>query len=192
MRQTATAAAVLLAGLAGLAGCGGAHRPSTRAAGPPAAAAPLPPTVGLPAPGPTNIPAPAADLAVIRGWADMLRRGDVAGAARYFALPSVLVNGTDGAGQVLVAHIFTRRDAVAANAGLSCGAVLLATDLRGRYVNALFRLTDRGGPGGGCGAGVGQTARTNFVIARGRIVQWLRAPADPGDPGSGGPAGPTV
>ena len=51
-------------------------------------------------------------------------------------------------------------------------------------MNALFRLTGRPGLGGsGCGGGVGQTARTNFMIAHGRIVEWIRAPDDPGDNG---------
>ncbi len=68
-----------------------------------------------------------------------------------------------------------------------------------RYVNALFRLTDRSGRGGqgGCGSGTGSTARTNFLIENGHIVQWLRAPDEPGDngsprrpPGSGTTTGP--
>ena len=115
----------------------------------------------------------------------------MAGAARYFALPSVLVNGTD------VRRPIGRHSTSSASATRwrrtrrsPCGAQLLSADLRGRYVNALFRLTDRIGPGGGCGAGVGQTARTNFVIADGRIVEWLRAPDDPGD-GGGGPSAPS-
>lgn len=138
----------------------------------------------IPTPGPTGIRAPAADVAVIRAWADALRRGDVDAAARYFALPSVMVNGTDASGAALVIAIQTRAQADAANASLPCGARFISADLRGRYVNALFRLTGRPGPGGGnCGTGAGQTARTNFVIAHGLIVEWLRAPDDPGDNG---------
>jgi hypothetical protein len=181
--RTLLAAAVGLA--VALAGCGGTAQLRTTQRATTRTPAPLPPTIGIPSPGPTNVPAPAAAVAVIRGWADSLRRGDVVAAARYFALPSVLVNGTDNAGRAEVAHIFSARDAAAANAGLSCGAVLISTDLRGRYVNALFRLTDRPGLGGGCGAGIGQTARTNFVISGGKIVEWLRAPSDPGDSGAG-------
>jgi hypothetical protein len=48
----------------------------------------------------------------------------------------------------------------------------------------LFQLTNRPGPGGGCGAGIGQTARTNLVLSRGLIVEWIRAPDDAGDNGS--------
>ena len=44
------------------------------------------------------------------------------------------------------------------------------------------RLTGRPGPGGSdCGTGAGETARTNFVIVDGRILEWIRAPDDPGD-----------
>ena len=137
-----------------------------------------------PTPGPTGIRATATAVNIIREWADALRRGDVSGAARYFALPSVMVNGTDASGSELVIPIETPDQAQAANATLPCGAVFISADQRGRYVNALFRLTGRPGLGGSdCGGGVGQTARTNFVIAHGRIVEWIRAPDDPGDNG---------
>jgi hypothetical protein len=169
----------------------------------PATPAPLVnPNQPLPTPGPTGIPAATGSIGVIRAWSDALRRGDVRGAARYFALPSVMINGTDAAGSALLITIETPGQAAAANASLPCGAQLISTDRRGRYVNALFRLTGRPGPGGSdCGGGVGQTARTNFVIVHGRIVEWIRAPDDPGDnatprtpapsPGAA-PTGPTV
>jgi hypothetical protein len=96
-----------------------------------------------------------------------------------------MINGTDSAGQALVITIVTLDQAEEANATLPCGAQLISADQRGRYVNALFRLTGRPGPGGStCDGGVGTTARTNFVIAHGRIVEWLRAPSDPGDNGT--------
>jgi hypothetical protein len=120
-------------------------------------------------------------VSVIRAWSTALRRGDVRGAARYFALPSQFINGSSANGEVPVITIHTRADAAAINATLPCGAVFISADQRGRYVNALFRLTDRPGPGGGCGSGTGQVARTNFVITGGRIVEWIRAPQDPGD-----------
>lgn len=127
---------------------------------------------------------------MIRGWSDALRHGDVAAAARYFALPSLMINGPDANGQVVQITIDSRAEAQAANTTLPCGASLISTDQRGRYVNALFRLTSRPGPGGGCGAGAGQTARTNFVIRQHRIVEWIRAPDDPGDNGSPPQAAP--
>lgn len=144
----------------------------------------------IPTPGPTGIHPSGADVSVIRGWADALRRGDVRAAARYFALPSVMINGADASGDALAIAIHTLAQAQAANASLPCGAQLISADQRGRYVNALFRLTGRPGLGGSsCATGVGETARTNFVIAHGLIMEWIRAPDDPGD--NGAPAAPT-
>ena len=143
----------------------------------------------IPTPGPTGIRPAEADVAVIKAWSDALRRGDVHAAASYFALPSVLVDGTDAGGNAIVFAIDSRAEAVAANTELPCGARFISADQRGRYVNALFQLTGRPGPGGGdCGGGVGETARTNFIIAHGLIVEWIRAPDDPGD--NGGSAQP--
>ena len=136
----------------------------------------------MPAPGPTGIPAGAGAVNLIRAWSDALRRGDVRSASQYFALPSVMINGTDAGGQALVITIVDLSQAVAANASLPCGARLISAEKRGKYVNALFLLTGRAGPGGtDCGGGAGSTARTNFLIAHGRIVEWIRAPDDPGD-----------
>jgi hypothetical protein len=124
---------------------------------------------------------PVAVVSVIRGWSDALRAGHVAVAARYFGIPSVFFAG-DGAPIVLhsVAQVQI------ANAALPCGATYLSAHRQGRYVNALFRLTNRAGRGGGqgCGSGTGQTARVNFLIRDDRIVQWLRASDVPGDNGS--------
>jgi hypothetical protein len=140
--------------------------------------------LGIPDPGPTGIMADPGAVRIIRLWADDLRRGDVRAAARWFALPSLMING--GAGDVSVNRIRTDRQAQEANEMLPCGARFLSADRRGRYVNALFELTGRPGVGGSnCGGGAGGTARTNFLIAHGRIVEWLRAPDDPGDNSSG-------
>jgi hypothetical protein len=162
--------------------------PNTVPEAPPNTVPPPPPgaspggTITIPAPGPTGIPASASAVRVIRAWSDALRHGNVQGAARLFALPSELINGDEANGQVSVIRIRTIAQAEAANETLPCGATFLSADRRGRYTNALFQLTGRPGPGGSnCGSGAGQTARTNFVIAGGRIVQWIRAPDDPGD-----------
>lgn len=171
----------------GLAG-GTSHRRPANASGAGGSGGPAPgpgTPQAIPAPAPTGRPADPAAVRVVRAWSSALRRGDVRGAARYFALPSEFVNGSAANGEVPVITIHTRAEAAAINASLPCGAVFISADQRGRYVNALFRLTDRPGPGGGCGSGAGQVARTNFVIAQGRIVDWIRAPADPGDNGGG-------
>jgi hypothetical protein len=124
---------------------------------------------------------------VIEAWSSALRRGQVRMAATYFGVPSELINGGNGSGVAL--RIDTLRQAEAANETLPCGAKFISADQRGRYTNALFRLTARPGPGGSsCGGGSGSTARTNFLIEGGKIVEWIRAPDDPGDNGT--PAGP--
>jgi hypothetical protein len=130
-------------------------------------------------------------VAVIRSWSSALRRGDVTAAARYFALPSEFANGPAANGEMAVVVIRTEAQAVTVNSGLSCGSVLISVHQEGRYVNALFRLTNRGGPGGGCGSGTGQLARTDFLIAGGRIVEWIRAPEAPGGGTSPQPTIPT-
>ena len=135
----------------------------------------------IPTPGPTGRPADPAAVNVVRAWSSALARGDVEAAARYFALPSEFINGPDASGRVPIIPIRSLADAAAVNASLPCGASLISADQRGAYVNALFRLTDRPGPSGGCGSGTGQMAHTNFVIKGGRIVEWIRAPDDPGD-----------
>jgi len=144
-----------------LAGCGGPEQPRSRAdhARPPASGGP--PLSGRP-----------DDVRVIRRWADTLRAGDVAGAARLFAVPAIVENGTPP--QLLK----SRREVRAFNASLPCGARLLRTRRRDRYTVAVFRLTER--PGGACGRGVGETAATAFRLRGGRIAEWLRVPTGPG------------
>jgi hypothetical protein len=124
---------------------------------------------------------PAAAVRVVVGWSKALRAGDIATAARFFRVPSTFFDGSSAPVEL---HSVSEIEEV--NAALPCGAVFVSAHARGPYLNVLFRLTERDGPGGGaaCGAGVGQTARTNFVIRRGRIVAWLRAPDEPGDNGT--------
>jgi hypothetical protein len=173
-----------------IAGCGsaGAHPHRTRTTTSALHLRTTPGTLTVPAPPPSGIPANPASVAVIRSWANALRHGDVVAAARYFAVPSVMINGVIAGGNVAVFKIHSAAQARYANETLPCGARLISTDMRGQYVNALFELTGRPGPGGSnCAGGAGQTARTNFVIARGRILAWIRAPSDPGDNGGGAP-----
>ena len=55
----------------------------------------------------------------------------------------------------------------------------------GRYVAAVFRLTER--PGGSCGRGTGSEAATAFVIRAGKIVEWRRVPLPSETPRPAGP-----
>jgi hypothetical protein len=125
--------------------------------------------------------APTDAVRVIRGWSRALRSGHVAAAAAFFRIPSLIFLG-----DAPPVRIRSRTDAQIANAALPCGAELISTRRVGRFVNALFRLTNRPGRGGGggCGSGTGETARTNFLIENGQIVEWLRAPDQPGDNGT--------
>lgn len=108
-----------------------------------------------------------AEVELIEAWADTLRRGDVAGAAEFFAVPSVAENGPT------LFEIGDRADARLFNASLPCGAVLVHARAEGALTIATFRLTERPGPGV-CGAGTGGEASTAFVIEDGEIVEWRR------------------
>jgi len=118
---------------------------------------------------------------VIKKWADELRAGDVRAASERFALPTVVQNGT-------APLELTSRDQVEAfNSSLPCGARLTAASESGRYTIATFKLTERPGEGE-CGNGVGEQAKTAFVIQNGLITQWRRGI----DIGEGGNQGPVV
>lgn len=116
-----------------------------------------------------------ADVRVIDRWAKLLDEGDVDGAARLFAIPSVAENG-------LVLHIDSFVEARLFNAALPCGASLIEAVPRGGITVATFELDERPGPGA-CGDGVGAEARTAFRIEAGRIVEWRRLPAAGGGSG---------
>ena len=135
---------------------------------------------------------PAA-VGVIVAWSDALRRGDLHRAASYFAFPSRMVNGVGRGAELQVITIRNLAQAEIANQTLPCGAKFVSAQRRGPYVNALFRLTGRPGPGGSnCGTGLGLTARTDFLIRHGRIVDWIRAPDQPGDHATPAASGPQV
>jgi hypothetical protein len=145
----------------------------------------------IPSPKATGKPASPAAVQVIKNWSRALGQGNIRAAARSFQVPSELINGGDAGTQVAVIPIHNLHQAEVANQSLPCGAQFISADQRGRYVNVLFRLTGRPGPGGSpCQPGAGQTARTNFIIAGGHIVEWIRAPSDPGDNAT--PGGPSV
>lgn len=123
--------------------------------------------------------ADAEAVEVIDDWSRTLREGDVEGAAEYFGVPSVVQNGTPPI------ELRTREQVVAFNRALPCGAELLEATQEERFILATFELTER--PGGGCGAGVGEEARTAFVILEGEIVEWRRADEPTVEPPADGP-----
>lgn len=155
VRWSALATPLAIAALA-IAGCGEKQEPEI---GNPTTTTVQPRTI------PGN--ADAKDAQVIDRWAQTLRRGDVDGAAGYFAIPSVAENGPQ------LVRISNRADARLFNASLPCGARLTRAEGEGDFTVATFRLTERPGPGT-CGDGVGHAAHTAFVIEDGKIKEWRR------------------
>jgi hypothetical protein len=131
----------------------------------------------------TTIPggADAATVQVIKRWADELRAGDVISASERFALPSVIQNGTGPF------RLTNRGQVEAFNQSLPCGARLTAATRSGKYTIATFVLTERPGEGE-CGKGVGEQAKTAFVVQDGLITQWRRVV----DVGQAAPSGPVI
>lgn len=187
-------AALIACGLL-LAACGGnqdddrASAPATGQAAPQQEPAPGPepdrrnlllPPVGVPTRG-TGAADPA-DVGVVRRWSQTLRAGDISGASRLWAAPAVGQNGTP------VLRLRSRRDVMAFNAGLTCGAVVVAARGAGAYTIVKFRLENRKGPGAmDCSQIRGATARSAIRVRGGRIVEWYRLPdsprgSAPGDP----------
>jgi hypothetical protein len=119
-------------------------------------------------PEPESSPPDAADVRTVREWADTLRAGRIRAAARYFALPSLVSNGTPPI------KLETRAETEFFNRTLPCGAKLIGTEPapRGFFI-ATFRLTERPGAGE-CGSGTGETARTAFRVRDAHITDWLR------------------
>jgi hypothetical protein len=114
---------------------GGPHR------GPPAARARRP----SPPPVPRGRAADPAAVSVVRARSAALRRGDVQGAARYFA-PSEFINGPDASGRVPIIPIRSLAEAAAVNASLPCGARFISADQRGAYAMRSFASLRGRGP----------------------------------------------
>jgi hypothetical protein len=152
--------ALLLAGLALVPGGCGSGSSKT-------ATTPPPPRAATPSPTPDRKPASASDAAVVRGWADALRQGHLERAVRYFAIPSLVSNGTPPI------KLTSRDDVRFFNRTLPCGAKVTRVEDSGAYVIARFVLTERPGKGE-CGSGVGAQASTAFRIRRRHIVEWRR------------------
>jgi hypothetical protein len=104
---------------------------------------------------------------VIRQWSDELRAGDIQAASDRFAIPSFVQNGSP------LLQLTNRRQIETFNQSLPCGARLTGASRSGRYTIATFVLTERPGPGR-CGGGVGEAAKTAFVIQAGHIREWRR------------------
>lgn len=112
---------------------------------------------------------------VIAGWANAVRRGDIAAAAGFFDLPAIVYQPGRAALQVNTPQI-----AEAFNASLPCGAKLIGTNPDGRYVVGTFVLVAVGRTK--CAA-AGQTARVGFVFGDKRrprrFTEWWQVGDQP-------------
>jgi hypothetical protein len=132
-------------------------------------------------PDPERRPAAPSPEAVVRGWADDMRRSDVDAATDRFAVPAIVANGTPEI------RLETRKQVRFFNETLPCGGRVVRTRRHHGLVIATFELTER--PGSRCD-GTGSRAKTAFEVRDGKIVRWLRVPLE--GEGSSPPGGPVV
>jgi hypothetical protein len=156
-----------------LAACGSSSKPAAQRTAPSTSTAPGSQDSVPDLPKSTR-PADPAAARVVRGWTDAQRAGDIAKASSYFAVPSVVQNGTPPR------QLRTRADVRTFNASLPCGARVLKVYAFERYTVVSFRLTNR--PGARCD-GVGHQAATAFLVRGGKIAAWLRIADRPAGPG---------
>jgi hypothetical protein len=132
----------------------------------------LPSGVPLEATGPAN----PAQAKIIRTWADALRGGDVTGASAQWGVPAKTTNAAP------LVVLRDDADVRAFNDALPCGAKVTSTRGAPRdFTIVTFQLTDR--PGGDCGSGAGNSARTAIRVRAGKIVEWYRLPDADGTTG---------
>jgi len=110
-------------------------------------------------------------VAVITAWSDQLRAGHVKRAASYFDVPAVVQNATPPF------RLDTKKEVLAFNQTLPCGAHIVKTIAGDRYTVATFVLTERPGSPG-CGA-TGKLAATAFLLHNGKISEWRRVLVPP-------------
>ena len=132
------------------------------------------PGVATPAPAPAGKPVTRAEIAVIRGWSEAVRHGDVDAATRYFTVPATIGRVPTVAPVV----IHARKQLRLFNRTLRCGAKLTRWERAPhRFVVATFKLTDRRGYK--CNATPGTLAAVAFLIRHRHIEQWLQVNVPP-------------
>jgi hypothetical protein len=110
-------------------------------------------------------------VAVITAWSNELRAGHVKRAASYFDVPAIVQNATPPI------RLKTRKQVLAFNQTLPCGAHIVKTIAGHQYTVATFVLTERPGSPG-CGA-TGKLAATAFLLRHGKIAEWRRVLVPP-------------
>ena len=142
-----------------LAGCGGEAKPEPKQLA-------LKPSA-TPREREQRLPVTDAERRVIRGWANELRHGDVRAAAKYFSVPSEVLNL-----QPEPLELDTVRRVVDFNDSLPCGAeVVSITRTVSKLVVGELELTDR--PGGDCGSAAGSRATFAFLIDADELIERL-------------------
>ncbi|HEX4519989.1 MAG TPA: nuclear transport factor 2 family protein [Gaiellaceae bacterium] len=101
--------------------------------------------------------------AIVHRWSDRLNADDYDGIAELFALPAILIQGTDEY------RLPTRHDVALWHSLLPCGGKIVRIAYAGRFATAVFRLTTRAKAT--CDA-PGSLAAARFEIVRGKIVSW--------------------
>lgn len=120
---------------------------------------------------PGTHPASRKAIAVITGWSNELRAGHVQRAASYFDLPVIVQNAT------APMRLKTKKEVLAFNSTLPCGAHIVKTLAGASYTVATFVLTERPGSPG-CGA-TGKLAAAAFLFRHGKIAEWRRVLVPP-------------
>lgn len=169
--------ALTLLALGGLAGCGGGGTTTLTIDGTVGGSttgapgtAPSPKAFGLPSAVPTRAggrPADPVSRRVITKWLGALSGGQIQRAARFFAVPAKVQNGTR------VLTLRSPADRIVFNDAFPCGA--RATRMRRAargFTIVDFVLTER--VGGDCMGGAGGRARSAIRVVRGHIAEWYR------------------
>jgi hypothetical protein len=110
-------------------------------------------------------------VAIITAWSNELRKGHVVRAASYFDVPVIVQNATPAF------RLDNRKEVLAFNRTLPCGAHIVRTIAGAHYTVATFVLTERPGSPG-CGA-TGKLAATAFLLRHGKIAEWRRVLVPP-------------
>jgi hypothetical protein len=105
-------------------------------------------------------------ISIIRRWLRALRKGDIARAASFFAIPSRFQNGTP------VLHLDSPTEVLAVNVSFPCGAVATRFTAAGSFTLVRFRLTSRAN--GDCRGAEGHTTGGAIRVSGGRIREWYR------------------
>ena len=109
---------------------------------------------------------------VVDSWSQAINAGDNEAAAKLFAPDAVVIQaGTE-------TKLAGEAEALAFASSLPCGGKIVSTSVEGDDVTATYTLTRR--PGQMCD-GTGESAKTVFRVADGKITVWHELPSASAD-----------